>query len=450
MKEREEISLTGNTEHEFTMMEAITEAHRCLHCAKPLCRTGCPINNDIPEFIAAIGNGNFGDAYDIISQRSSLPSICGRICPKENQCEGACILNRAKKPINIGQLERFASDFVRETSKGKRVKPIIKDQGKIAVIGSGPAGISAAGDMAKAGYEVTVFEENSEPGGILMFGIPEFRLAKRIVRGEIEKLKALGVQFTCNTRVGKDITIDQLLDDGYDAVFIGVGTSLPTGLSIPGMDKPGVIQATELLDTVQHVVNGEADESAIPIRDGDTVIVIGAGNVAMDAARCSLRLTHGDVTVVYRRGQINMAALPSEFEEAKEEGVEFKFYSAPMEVVGDEKAEGLRYETQKVLEDATMVPTGEFGIVPANKIVIAIGHKPDRLLGKAGNDVGLNDSGYVITNEAPYYGMTNRAGVFAAGDVVHKPATVVLAMREGKKAAEAMSLYCQNKKTKES
>lgn len=446
MSEHKELSLTANTGHDFSLIEAITEAHRCLHCAKPLCRTGCPINNEIPDFIAAIGDGNFGEAYDIISRRSDLPSICGRICPKENQCEGACILSRAKKPIQIGQLERFAADFVKETSKGKRKKPIIKDQGKLAVIGSGPAGISVAADMARAGFEVTVFEENSEPGGILMFGIPEFRLAKRIVRREIEELKELGIQFQCNTRIGSNITIDQLFEDGYDMVFIGVGTSLPSGLSIPGIDKPGVLQAVELLDTVQKVVNGEADPASVPICDGDNVIVIGAGNVAMDAARVSLRLTSGNVTVVYRRGEINMSALPSEFEEAKEEGVEFKFYSAPTEVVGEETVEGLRYETQKILEDATMVATGEFGTVPGNKLVVAIGHKPDRLLGDSQNNIGLNDSGYVITEEEPYYGMTNRPGVFAAGDVVHKPATVVLAMREGKKVAQAMVKYGKQKK----
>lgn len=429
---------------DYTLEEALAEAKRCLNCAKPLCRTGCPIENEIPRFIHAIARGNFGEANDIIAERSNLPAVCGRVCPREKQCEGHCILNRANKPINIGKLERFAADFESEHGLRKQ-KMIIKDQGKIGIIGSGPAGLTVAGDMARLGYEVTIFERQEEPGGILLYGIPEFRLSKEVVRREINRLKGLGVVFECNTVIGPDKTIDSLFEEGYDAIFIATGTHVPMELPMPGDDKPGVLQAMALLTAVQLHQNGRVGEDAIPVSAGDRVVVIGAGNVAMDAARTCVRLGASKVTVAYRRGEENMSALKSEYEEAKAEDVEFKFYASPKEVVGDKVVEGLCYEVQAANEDGSVTPTGEYGVIPADKIIIAVGHKPNSRLVGPGNGIEVNKDGYVVTREMPY-GMTSRKGVFAGGDVVHKPATVVLAMRAAKKVVEGMVNYCEAKR----
>lgn len=429
---------------DYTLEEALAEAKRCLNCAKPLCRTGCPIENEIPRFIHAIARGNFGEANDIIAERSNLPAVCGRVCPREKQCEGHCILNRANKPINIGKLERFAADFESEHGLRKQ-KMIIKDQGKIGIIGSGPAGLTVAGDMARLGYEVTIFERQEEPGGILLYGIPEFRLSKEVVRREVNRLKGLGVVFECNTVIGPDKTIDSLFEEGYDAIFIATGTHVPMELPMPGDDKPGVLQAMALLTAVQLHQNSRVGEDAIPVSAGDRVVVIGAGNVAMDAARTCVRLGASKVTVAYRRGEENMSALKSEYEEAKAEDVEFKFYASPKEVVGDKVVEGLRYEVQAANEDGSVTPTGEYGVIPADKIIIAIGHKPNSRLVGPGNGIEVNKDGYVVTREMPY-GMTSRKGVFAGGDVVHKPATVVLAMRAAKKVVEGMVNYCEAKR----
>ncbi|MDU1247535.1 MAG: FAD-dependent oxidoreductase, partial [Veillonella sp.] len=294
---------------DYTMEEALAEAKRCLNCPKPLCRMGCPIENEIPRFIQAIARGNFGEANDILAERTNLPSICGRVCPRENQCEGNCIMNKAKKPpINIGKLERFAADFesINELRKPKKIK---QDLGKVAVVGSGPAGLSVAGDVAKLGYEVTVFEGQSEPGGVLLFGIPEFRLSKAVVRREIARLEGLGVKFVCNTFIGQDKTLDDLFAEGYDSIFIGTGTHIPQDVRMENDEVPGVFQAMYLLTNVQLVENGELDENQIPVKKGDRVIIIGGGNVAMDAARTCVRLGCEAVTVAYRRSQEQMPAL---------------------------------------------------------------------------------------------------------------------------------------------
>lgn len=434
-----------NDDADYTLEEALAEAKRCLNCAKPLCRTGCPIENKIPEFIQAIARGNFGAATDIIGERSNLPAVCGRVCPREKQCEGHCILNRANKPINIGRLERFAADFESE-HKLTRQKPIIKDQGKVGVIGSGPAGLTVAGDMSKLGYDVTVFERQEEPGGVLTFGIPEFRLSKEVVRREIDRLRSLGVKFECNTVIGPERNLDHLQnEEGFDAIFLGTGTHVPIELPMKGDHLPGVFQSMALLKAVQLVQDGSVDASEIPVSAGDRVVVIGAGNVAMDAARTCVRLGAVQVTVAYRRGEANMSCLPSEYEEAKEEGVEFCFYAAPAAVEGKSKVEGFRYEKQRPLEDGSVESTGEYGVIPADKIIIAIGHKPNSRFVGPGNNIEVNEGGYVVIRQVPY-GMTSRKGVFAGGDVVHKPATVVLAMREAKKVVEGMVQYCEAKK----
>lgn len=326
---------------DYTMEEALAEAKRCLNCPKPLCRMGCPIENEIPRFIQAIARGNFGEANDILAERTNLPSICGRVCPRENQCEGNCIMNKAKKPpINIGKLERFAADFesINELRKPKKIK---QDLGKVAVVGSGPAGLSVAGDVAKLGYEVTVFEGQSEPGGVLLFGIPEFRLSKAVVRREIARLEGLGVKFVCNTFIGQDKTLDDLFAEGYDSIFIGTGTHIPQDVRMENDEVPGVFQAMYLLTNVQLVENGELDENQIPVKKGDRVIIIGGGNVAMDAARTCVRLGCEAVTVAYRRSQEQMPALLSEYEEARAEGVQFQWFASPVGVEGTDKVEGL-------------------------------------------------------------------------------------------------------------
>ena len=385
---------------DYTMEEALAEAKRCLNCPKPLCKMGCPIENEIPRFIQAIARGNFGEANDILAERTNLPSICGRVCPRENQCEGNCIMNKAKKPpINIGKLERFAADFesINELRKPKKIK---QDLGKVAVVGSGPAGLSVAGDVAKLGYEVTVFEGQSEPGGVLLFGIPEFRLSKAVVRREIARLEGLGVKF--------------------------------------------------VLTNVQLVENGELDENQIPVKKGDRVIIIGGGNVAMDAARTCVRLGCEAVTVAYRRSQEQMPALLSEYEEARAEGVQFQWFASPVGVEGKDKVEGFKYEVMALNEDGAGIHgTGNFQVMPVDKIIIAAGHKPNARLVGEGNNLQVDEKGYIITAEDPY-GMTNRKGVFAGGDVVHKPATVVLAMREAKKAVDGMVKYMEIKKAQES
>ena len=435
---------------DYTMEEALLEAKRCLNCPKPLCQTGCPIDNQIPRFIQAIAHGNFGLANDILAERTNLPSICGRVCAREKQCEGHCIYNKAKKPpINIGKLERFVADFetVNELRKEKKV---IKDQGKVAVIGSGPAGLSVAGDISKLGYEVTVFEAQEEPGGVLLFGIPEFRLNKSIVRREIARLEGLGVKFECNTLIGPERTIDDLMEkEGFDAVFIGTGTHVPQTPRIENDQIPGVLQAMALLTAVQLVENGTERPERIPVKEGDDVIIIGCGNVAMDAARTCIRLKANSVTVVYRRGTEQMPANPSEYEEAVAENVQFKFFSSPVAAEGTDVVTGLKYETMNISEDGKLIPTGEFGVVPGNKIIYATGHKPHARLVGEGNGIKVDESGYVITSEDPY-GMTSREGVFAGGDVVHRPATVVLAMREAKRAVDGIVKYCETKRLTQS
>ncbi len=439
------MSVELHVDRDYTLEEAMAEAQRCLNCPKPLCRTGCPIENEIPQFIAAMAKGNFGEADEIIRHRSNLPSICGRVCPREKQCEGACVLNRAGKPIHIGQLERFAADFVATYKDVKKIRPIKKDQGKVAVIGSGPAGLAAAGDLAKAGYEVTVFEAQTEAGGVLVFGIPQFRLDKELVRRDIKALEREGVTFVTNTAIGPQKTIDSLFAEGYEAVFAGIGTSRPADITIPGLEKKGVLQAVAFLTLVQLSLNGAIEDGQLPVQEGDEVVVIGGGNVAIDAARTAVR-RGAKVTLAYRRGQEQMPALPSEYEEAIAEGVVPSFYSAPHEVVGEAVATALRCERMEPTEDGSLKATGEYFDIPANKVILAIGHQPNDMLLGEGNGLEGDRKGYLLTTEEPYYGMTNREGVFAAGDIVHQPATVVLAMREGKRAAQGMIQYLQAKK----
>ncbi|MDY3982512.1 MAG: NAD(P)-dependent oxidoreductase [Veillonellaceae bacterium] len=435
-----------DNDKDYTLDEAIAEANRCLNCPKPLCRTGCPIEQEIPQFIHALAQGNLGEANDIIYHCSDLPALCGRLCPRENQCEGHCILNRAKKPINIGKLERFVADFRYDHPVKTIKRPKPEALAKVAVVGAGPAGLSAAMDLARDNYEVTVFEQADAAGGVLLYGIPEFRLTKSLVEREIKKLEGLGVTFVYNTVIGKDKTIDQLFEDGYQAVFVGTGTHVPMDMSMDNDQVSGVIQAMSILIKVQLHLEGKIKEDSIPVAAGDRVVVIGAGNVAIDAARMCVALG-ADVTIAYRRGEVNMACLPSEYEEAKEDGVKFVFYASPKAVEGKDKVEGFTYDVQEAVGDpkeGKIQSTGQVKTIPCDKIVIAIGHKPNPALFGQTAGIETDEKGYIKVSEGPY-GMTSRPGVFAAGDTVHRPATVVLAMREGRKTAKGIEDYCQKK-----
>ncbi|MBR1715946.1 MAG: NAD(P)-dependent oxidoreductase [Treponema sp.] len=418
----------------YTIEEAVAEARRCLNCPKPLCRTGCPIENEIPAFNHAVSVGNFGEAFEIISRKSNLPAICGRVCPHENQCEGHCVLARSGKGIKVGMIERFVADFEAEAKFAKDAK-IVKTDGKVAVIGSGPAGLTVAGDLARKGYDVTVYEGESEPGGVLLYGIPEFRLPKDVVRRTTKKIEELGVKYITNTMVGEDITVEEMFKNGFDAVFIGTGTALARSLDLPGKDLTGVIQSNYLLRMVRLYQDGNVEKDEVPVKEGDKVIVIGAGNVAMDACRTAVRMKAASVTVAYRKTVADMKAAKAEYDGALSDGVEFKWEHAPLEFVGENgQVTGLKCKT----------PDGEV-VLPANKILLAIGSRPAARILNTTEGIDVDESGYVITKQKPY-GMTSRRGIFAGGDVVHKPATVVLAMREAKKVAEGISQFLEAKK----
>ena len=429
---------------EYTMTEAIQEAKRCLNCPRPLCRTGCPIENEIPAFIHELSEGNLGQAYKIITSRSNLPAVCGRVCPHEKQCEAHCILAKKGQAIRIGELERCVADFAEDCSL-ITPKPSTGISGKVAVIGSGPAGLTIAGDLARQDFAVTVYESQPEPGGILLFGIPQFRLDKHVVRREIDKMSKLGVLFQTNTLVGPDITVDQLFEQGYDAIFIGTGAALPRMLDLPGKDLAGVLPATYLLSTVALAADECLDHSEVPIRPGDNVIVIGAGNVAMDAARTAIRLKAASVTVVYRRGEAEITALASEYEDAKDEGVRFRFYVSPTAYEGSTAVTGLTVELLEVDSEGSCIQTGRFETLTANCVITAVGQRPAARIVSTTHGIDVDKNGFVITKSRPY-GMTTRPGVFAGGDVVHGPATVVLAMKEAKKVAEGIAQYVDAKR----
>ena len=431
----------------FTTKEAISEAKRCLNCATPLCRKGCPIGNDIPNFIHALANGNIGEASAIIAKRSSLPAVCGRVCPHERQCEGSCVLTRKNCGIQVGKLERFIADF--DAEMGIHIhKNELPPQGKVAVIGSGPAGLTVAGDLAKLGFAVTIFEAQSEPGGVLIYGIPEFRLGKDIVRREIRRIQELGVDIRTHVLVGPDITVDALFEDEFDAIFIGTGTALAKTLNLPGEDLPGVVQATYFLGMVALTRSGNLDPKEIPVAARDRVVIVGAGNVAMDAARTALRLGAAKVTVVYRRTEKEIAAERAEFEAARNEGVEFHWLVSPVAIIGGNKVTALECEAQTLSANNELQPTGQRETIPADVLLLAIGQRPAARIVSTTRGIDVDKNGYVITKDRPY-GMTTRRGVFAGGDVVHEPATVVLAMKEAKTVAAGIAQYVEAKKLME-
>ena len=459
----------------LTMEEALTEARRCLHCGIPGCRKGCPIENNIPDFIRALREGNIGAAYETISLRSNLPAICGRVCPHEKQCEAHCVLTRSKRGIQIGSLEMFVADFAHQYG----LKPIPKstgERGKVAVIGSGPAGLTVAGDLAKMNFDVTVFEKQHEPGGVLMFGIPDFRLSKEVVRREIDQLRNIGVKFQCNVLAGPDITVDDMFDQGFDAIFMGTGTALPRELEIPGKELRNVLTAEYYLRTVHLLNSGVLSNEEAKLNEGDVVAVIGAGNVAMDSARTAIRRGAKEVTVFYRKTEAEVPAFPAELEEAKREGVHFQYLREPAAFISREDMEkgngvpadmidnpvkaqayngadlqmrkpvgGVLFEKIIKEEDGKFRPAGEQECYPCDCVVQAIGNKPAARIVSTTTGIQVDERGFVITRERPY-GMTTRAGVFSSGDVVHGPATVVLAMKESKKVAAGIAMYVDAKR----
>ena len=420
-----------STPQPLTMQEAIKEAKRCLHCKVPLCRKGCPIGNDIPSFIHQLSKGNLGDAMAIINETSNLPAICGRVCPHEKQCQGYCVLNKKGNPIKIGSLEAFIADFDTQM-RLQREKLPQKTRGNIAVIGSGPAGLTVAGNLARKGFAVTIYEGLEEPGGVLMFGIPEYRLPKTVVRAEIEKIAELGVNFITNTMVGENgITVDYLFQHGFDAIFMGTGTAVPQNMDdVPGAKLHGVSQSTYLLHQFNAYQEGAIARNMVPLRAGERVGVIGGGNVAMDAARTAIRLG-ADVTVIYRRTQEEMPAIKSEYDEAVNEGVKFWWKSSVTEFIAGEPGR---------LGSVTVHTEDGDREEPFDRIFLAIGSRPANRIVSTTEGIEVDEKGYVKILERPF-GMTTRRGVFAGGDVVHRPQTVVLAMKAAQEVAQGIEQY---------
>lgn len=432
--EKGQIAELAEKHQSYTMKEAIDEAKRCLNCKNPLCVQGCPIDHKIPEWIGELAKGNIGGAMELMNEKSNLPAICGRVCPHEMQCEGHCILNKKNIPVRVGKLERFIADFDSEMGLSKeRLKP--KTRGKVAVIGSGPAGLTVAGDLARDGFNVVVFEQQKESGGILLYGIPEYRLPNKIVRREVEKIEALGVIFRNNCQVGTDITLDSIFAEDFDAVFIGSGTAIPQTLDVVGVDDiRGVLQSAPFLRQVSLFASGIIERDEVPVSKGDRVAVVGGGNVAMDTARTALRMGAESVTVIYRKKEENMPALKHEFLETVEEGVQFMWEAVTQELIGED-VDGETVLTNLLIS----TPDGE-KTIGMDKLILAIGSKPANRIISNSLDISVDEKGYILTKDHPY-GMTSRKGVFAGGDVVHTPQTVVLAMREAKKVAVGIAQY---------
>lgn len=418
----------------FSLREAFQEAKRCLNCMNPVCRTGCPINNNIPGFIHALARGDIGRANELLSGRTNLPAVCGRVCPRELQCEAKCVLTHKKQGIKIGRLERFVADFVAEMGITPSF-PIISTNGKIAVIGSGPAGLTVAGDLAKQGFGVTVFESQPEAGGILMYGIPNFRLPKVVVRREIQKLIDLGVTFKTNVMIGPDLNLDQMFAEGFDAIFIGTGNALPQTLNIPGGDLNNIIPAIYYLQTIALAEAGSIQKSEIPLKGGERVVVIGGGNVAIDAARSSLRCSGAkSVKMIFRETQAEMPARQHEIKKALADGIELIESATPL------RFEGTEFANAVVYKDAH----GQEHTLEADAILLAVGQRAAARIVSTTHGITTKENGSVIIKEKPY-GMTTRKGVFAGGDVVTGPSTVVLAMKEAKKVASGIAAYVEAK-----
>ncbi len=433
----------------YTEEQALDEAQRCLHCKNKPCVAGCPVGIHIPDFIAKVAEGDFEGAYQIITQSSSLPAVCGRVCPQETQCEQKCVRGIKGEPVGIGRLERFVADWHNKNVCEAPRKPAPNGH-KVAVIGSGPSGLTCAGDLAKKGYAVTVFEALHTAGGVLVYGIPEFRLPKDIVQKEIDGLKALGVDVQTNMVIGRVLSIDELLEQGYEAVFIGSGAGLPRFMNIPGENLKGVYSANEFLTRV-NLMKAYQPGSDTPIEHARRVAVVGGGNVAMDAARCAKRLGAEEVFIVYRRSEKELPARAEEVEHAKEEGIVFHLLNNPTQILGDENGnvKGMECIRMELGEpDASgrrrpvEVPGSQFTL-DVDCVIMAIGTSPNPLIKSTTQGLETQKWGGIIVNEET--GLTSREGVYAGGDAVTGAATVILAMGAGKTAATAIDEYIQSK-----
>ena len=432
----------------YTAEMAIEEAGRCLQCKNPHCVAGCPVNIHIPEFIAQVAKGDFAAAYEVISQTNALPSISGRVCPQESQCEAKCVRGIKGEPVAIGRLERFVADWYREHVNAMPKKPAANGH-RVAVVGSGPAGLTCASDLAKLGYAVTVYEAFHTAGGVLVYGIPEFRLPKAIVANEVEKLSALGVDVETDVVIGRTLSIDELFDMGYEAVFVGSGAGLPMFMGIPGESLSGVYSANEDLTRI-NLMKAYREGYDTPIKKSRAVAVVGGGNVAMDACRCAKRLGAEKVYIVYRRGEEEMPARNEEIHHAKEEGIEFRLLTNPKRILGqDGKVTGMeciRMELGEPDESGRRrpveVPGSEF-VLDVDTVIMSLGTSPNPLIRSTTPGLETNRKGCLVVNEETM--QTTREGVYAGGDAVTGAATVILAMGAGKKAAEHIHQYLQSK-----
>ena len=433
----------------YTEEMAVSEAKRCLNCKNKPCQSKCPVGIDIPAFISKVAEGNFKAAYEELTQYTSLPAVCGRVCPQEVQCESLCVRGIKGEPVAIGRLERFVADWYRQNVNQLPTAPESNGK-KVAVIGAGPAGLTAAGDLARMGYKVTVFEALHLAGGVLVYGIPEFRLPKEIVKAEIENLKALGVEINTNMVIGKVLTVDELLETGYEAVFIGSGAGLPNFMGIKGEELNGVYSANEFLTRI-NLMKAYEPGSKTPVRHGKKVAVVGGGNVAMDAARCAKRLGADEVYIIYRRSMAELPARKEEVEHAIEEGIIFKTLTNPIEVLGDDQANvtGISCTEMELGEPdesgrrSPVVKKGSEFVLDIDCMIMAIGTSPNPLIRSTTPGLETNSRGCIVTKNA--YGRTSRDFVYAGGDAVTGAATVILAMGAGKKAAIAINEQLNNK-----
>ncbi len=425
----------------YTEEMAMAEAKRCLHCKNKPCVSGCPVNVQIPDFIEKIAEGKFEEAYKIISKTSSLPAVCGRVCPQESQCEGKCVRGIKGESVGIGRLERFAADYFMNNCSAPEIK-IEKNGIKVAVIGAGPSGLTCAGDLAKRGYDVTVFEAFHTAGGVLVYGIPEFRLPKSIVKKEIDGLKSLGVKIMTDMVIGKVLSVDEIMDMGFKAVFIGSGAGLPRFMGIEGEGAVGVYSANEFLTRI-NLMKAYLDGYDTPIKRSKSVAVVGGGNVAMDAARCAKRLGAENVYIIYRRSDEEMPARREEIEHAKEERIDFKLLTNPKRILTDENSvvKGIECVKMALGEPDSSgrrrpeeIPNSEF-VIDVDSVIMAIGTSPNPLIRSTTNGIEANSRGCLVVDENM---MTSKDGVYAGGDAVTGAATVILAMGAGKKAAAAI------------
>lgn len=434
----------------YTEEMAVEEAQRCLNCKHRPCMQGCPVNVKIPEFITLVAQEKFEEAYYKIKETNNLPAICGRVCPQETQCEKYCVRGRKGEPVGIGRLERFVADWYMARGKNQDIK-IEKKNKKVAVIGSGPAGLTCAGDLAKMGYNVTIFEAFHTPGGVLVYGIPEFRLPKTLVQKEIDTIRQLGVEIKTNMVIGKILTLDELKEEGYEAIFIGTGAGLPSFMGIPGENLNGVYSANEFLTRINLMKAYKFPETDTPIKIGRNVAVVGGGNVAMDAARSAKRLGAENAYIVYRRSEAEMPARLEEVHHAKEEGIIFKLLTNPAQITGTEDGwvKGMECiemelgEPDKSGRRRPIPKPGSEHALDVETVVIAIGQSPNPLIKATTPDLDTHKWGGIITNEET--GATSIDGVYAGGDAVTGAATVILAMGAGKKAAVAINEYLSKK-----